>query len=74
MERKIELATVFRERKNVLCCLQEIPKKMKKMFGFTEVQKGVTADHDKSKMQVQTINKGKYIKSTKCGEHYHPTL
>ena len=30
MERKMELDTVFRERKDVLCCLQETPS------GFTE--------------------------------------
>ena len=30
MERKMELATFFRERKDVLCCLQETLKKSEK--------------------------------------------
>ena len=52
------------------------------MLGFTEsfIQKcdnfkmSGLLDHDKSKMWVQAINKGKYIKNTSFGEHYHPTL
>lgn len=32
------------------------------------------SNHDKSKMKMQTINKGKYIKCTKRGKHYHPPL
>ena len=79
MERKIELDRVFRERKDVLCCLQE---KLKKMLGFTEgfiqgcdnFKISGLSDHEKSKMRVQTINKCKYIKSIKRGEHYHPIL
>ena len=82
MERKMELATAFREIKVVLHCPQETPKKMKKMLGFTEAflpgsdnfKTSGLSDHDKSKMQVQAINKGKYIKRTKRGENYYPTL
>ena len=52
------------------------------MLGFTEAfipgsdnfKTSALSDHDESKMQVQAINKGKYIKSAKRGEHYHPTL
>ena len=32
----MELATTLRERKDVLCCLQEKTAKLKKISGFTE--------------------------------------
>ena len=56
--------------------------KLNRMLGVTEAfiqgsgsfKTSGLSDHDKSKMQVQAINKGKYIKNTKCGEQCHPTL
>ena len=55
---------------------------LKNMSGFTEafiqgsdnLKTSALPHHDKSKLQVQAINKGKYIESTRCGEHYHLTL
>ena len=78
----MKLGTVFRERKDVFCFLQETQEKLKKVVGFTEVfiqgtgnfKTSGLSDHDKSKMQVQAINSSESIKSIKRGEHYHPTL
>ena len=83
MERKLELATVFMERKIFLSFLQQTPRKtMKKMIGFTEAftqesdnfMTSGLSDYDKNKIQVQVINESKYIKNTKHGEHFHAAL
>ena len=78
----MELATVFKKRKDVFCCLQETPRKTEKdswlfwdlLQGSNNFKTSGLSDYDKNKVQVQAINEGKYIKSTKRGEHYHPTL
>ena len=63
--KKMELATLFRERKDVLCCLQETQRKTEKdaslHCGFYTKERILfcLSDHDKSKLQVQTINEGK---------------
>ena len=52
------------------------------MPGFTEAfiqwsdnfKTSALSDHDKSKMQVRAINKGKYTESTKQQQHYHANL
>ena len=64
---KKELATVFRERKDDLCCLHQ--EKLKKMLGLTvafiqgsgNFKTSGLSDHDKNKMQVQAIIEGTYI-------------
>ena len=63
----MKLATVFGERKDFWCFLQETQEKLKKMLGFTEVfiqgsdnfKTSALSDHDKSKMLVQAINDSK---------------
>ena len=81
MERKMELVTIFKERKDVLCCLQETPRKTEKMSGFTEAfiqgsdnfKTFALSYRDKSKMHVQAINEGNCIESTKRAEQYRRT-
>ena len=75
----MKLATFFRER---LFCVVRRKCQEKMIIGFTEVftngsdnfKTSGLSNHDKSKMKMQTINKGKYIKCTKRGKHYHPPL
>ena len=65
-----------------LFCVVCRKRQEKMMIGFTEVftngsdnfKTSDLSNHDKSKMKMQTINEGTYIKCTKRGKHYHPTL
>ena len=66
MERKVKLATVFRERKHVLCCLQETPRKNEKhawlnwgLYTREWQFQGIWSVRPcKSNMLVQAINEG----------------
>ena len=66
---KKELATVFRERKMFCVVFRKHQEKLKKILGFTmafiqgsdNFKTSGLSDHDKSRMQVQAINEGKYI-------------
>ena len=57
----------FWEKKDILCYLQETPRKWC-LASLRSLYKGVTTSrhlvcHDKSRMQVQGINRGKHIKT-----------